>query len=62
MKTLMTSFSDLEVDQIIEKVLISNNPNPYDCSRKHQTQSTPQEHIWHFQLQEENQDLKNKLK
>ena len=61
MQSLMT-ISDLEVDHIIEKVLIRNNNKPYRYNQPQHHQLTPSSHIWHFQLQEENLELKNKIK
>lgn len=52
----------LDVDQIIEKVMIRNTAQPYDYSKQQSDQLTPHEHLWHFQLQEENVELKAKIK
>ena len=59
METLM-AISDLEVDRIIEQVLIRPPSQPYSYSKK--TNALSQEHLWHFQLQEENTQLKEKIK
>jgi hypothetical protein len=59
MKALLAS--DLSVDSIIERVMIRNGQQPYDYANNNK-QLTPQEHIWHFHLQEENVELKRKVK
>ena len=43
--------SDLQVDQIIEKVLIRNEGGPYNYAPKMQPHHISSQHIWHFQLQ-----------
>ena len=45
------AISDLEVDQIIEKVMIRNESKPYDYARRGDGNLTTNEHIWHFHLQ-----------
>ena len=57
----MQTISDLEVDHIIEKVLIKGNSQRYNYLNSDSNQLTPSEHLWHFQLQEENVELKNKI-
>ena len=52
MEALLASISDVSVDRIIEKVMIRNSHQPYDYTRRDKQQLTPQEHLWHFQLQE----------
>lgn len=61
MRTLKAG-TQLDVDQIIEKVMIRNTAQPYNYSQQHKDQLTPHEHLWHFQLQEENVELKAKIK
>jgi predicted nuclease with TOPRIM domain len=60
MQTLRTG-ADLDVDHIIERVLIRNPglPNPYSLPS---LQLTSHSHLWHFHLQEENLDLKTKIR
>lgn len=62
MKALATSVSDLEVERIIEKVLIRNSETHFDYTRKVHSRLTPSEHIWHYQMQEENLELRQKVK
>ena len=62
MRALATSVSDLEVERIIEKVLVRNSETHFDYTRKVHSRLTPSEHIWHYQLQEENLELRQKVK
>lgn len=62
MKALYLPNKQLSVDDIIERILIRNNGTPFEYNRKDKQQLTPSEHIWHYELQEENLDLKGKIK
>lgn len=55
------AISDLEVDHIIEKVLIKATGQPHDYLTPPNNQLTPSQHLWHYQLQEENVELKSKI-
>jgi hypothetical protein len=48
------------VDDIIERVLIRSSSR-YDYARRPPAQLTSPEHLWHFRLQEENQQLKERV-